>query len=73
MKDVYPTLFRLSSHKNAIVVDVWGKGGRGWRWILGGFFWKTLPRLGVKGGVSVFGTHHFFKSARRGRHFNLEK
>ena len=29
MKDVYPTLFRLSSHKNAIVADLWGRGGGG--------------------------------------------
>ncbi|RVW37766.1 hypothetical protein CK203_100837 [Vitis vinifera] len=29
LKDVYPTLFRLSSHKNAIVADLWGRGGGG--------------------------------------------
>ena len=40
MKDVYPTLFRLSSHKNAIVVDVWGKGGGG-----GGYWEVSFGRL----------------------------
>ena len=29
MKDVYPTFFRLSSHKNATVADLWGRGGGG--------------------------------------------
>ncbi|RVW88131.1 hypothetical protein CK203_042921 [Vitis vinifera] len=27
LKDVYPTFFRLSSHKNATVADLWGRGG----------------------------------------------
>ena len=29
LKDVYPTFFRLSSHKNATVADLWGRGGGG--------------------------------------------
>ena len=29
LNDVYPTFFRLSSHKNATVVDLWGRGGGG--------------------------------------------
>ena len=29
LKDVYPTLFRLSSHKNATVADLRGRGGGG--------------------------------------------
>ena len=29
LKDVYPTLFRLSSHKNATVADLWGRGRSG--------------------------------------------
>ena len=28
-KDVYLTLFKLSSHKNAIVADLWGREGGG--------------------------------------------
>ena len=29
MKDVYPTFFKLSSHKNTIVADLWERGGSG--------------------------------------------
>ena len=33
LKDVYPTLFRITSHKNAIVVNLWEReGGRGGHW-----------------------------------------
>lgn len=28
-KDVYPTLLRLSSHKNATMAHLWGMGGGG--------------------------------------------
>ena len=29
MKAVYLTLFKIASHKNATVVDLWGKEGGG--------------------------------------------
>ena len=29
LKDVYPSFFKLSSHKNTIVADLWERGGSG--------------------------------------------